>query len=102
MGFKNYIGQMAADKQMEMFPDVPHDSLCHHRENCVDFLSDPFRQILKSWRMIWENLFLEVFPKERELCRLSTITTARAPNLGQFHTPRCHLSDIILSEIIRD
>lgn len=41
MGFKNDIGQMAAvvgNTSMESFPEVLHDSPCHPRWNCVDFL----------------------------------------------------------------
>jgi hypothetical protein len=43
---------------LKMFPEVLHHSPGYLRRNAVDFLSDPFLQILKRSRTMFENLFL--------------------------------------------
>jgi hypothetical protein len=43
---------------LKTFSEVLHHSLGYLRWNGVDFLSDPFLQILKRSRTMFENLFL--------------------------------------------
>ena len=61
MGFKNQIRHKAADfgnTLLKTFPEVLHQSPGLLRRNGVDFLLDPFLQILKRSRTMFENLFL--------------------------------------------
>ena len=60
MGFKNHIRHMAAvvgNTLLKTFPEV-HHSPGYLRRNGVNFLSDPFLQIPKRLRTMFENLFL--------------------------------------------
>ena len=68
MCFKNHIRHMAAvvgNTLLKTFPEVLHPSPGCLRRNGVDFLSDPFLQILKRSRTMVENVFLSVYPKEK-------------------------------------
>ena len=61
MGFKNHIRHMAAvvgNTLLKTFPEVLHHSQGYLRRNGVNFLSDPFLQILKRSRTMFENLFV--------------------------------------------
>jgi hypothetical protein len=51
---------------LKTFPEVFHHSPGYLRLNGVDFLSDPFLQILKRSRTKFENVSLEVSPKEKK------------------------------------
>ena len=60
MDFKNQIRHMAAivgNTLLKTFPEV-HHSPGYLRRNGVDFLLDPFLQILKRSRTMFENIFL--------------------------------------------
>jgi hypothetical protein len=43
---------------LKTFPEVLHHSPGYLRRNGVDFLLDPFLQILKRSRTMFENLFI--------------------------------------------
>jgi len=61
MGFKNQIIHIVAvvgNTLLKTFPEVLHHSPSWLRRNGVDFLLDPFLQILKRSRTMFENLFL--------------------------------------------
>jgi hypothetical protein len=61
MGFKNHIRRMAAvvgNALLKTFSEVLHHSPGYLGWNGVDFLSDPFLQILKRLRTMLENFFL--------------------------------------------
>jgi hypothetical protein len=61
MCFKNHVRRMAAvvgNTLLKTFPEVLHHSPGYRRRNGVDFLLDPFLQILKRSRTMFENLFL--------------------------------------------
>jgi hypothetical protein len=68
MGFKNHIRHMAAivgKTLLKTFPKVLHHSLGYLMWNGVHFLSDPFLQILKRSRTMFENLFFR-YPKRKK------------------------------------
>jgi len=61
MGFKNQIGHEAAvvgNTLLKTFPEALHNTPGWLRRNGVDFLLDPFLQILNRSRTMFENLFL--------------------------------------------
>ena len=61
MGSKNQIRRKAAvvgNTLLKTFPEALHNSPGLLRQNGVNFLLDPFLQILKRSRTIFENLFL--------------------------------------------
>jgi len=61
MGFKNHIRHMATvvgNTLLKTFPEVLHHSPGYLTRNGVNFLSDPFLQILKTSRTMFKNLFL--------------------------------------------
>jgi len=56
MGFKNHIRRMAAvvgNTLLKTFPEVRHHSPGYLRRSGVNFLSDPFLQILKRSRTMF-------------------------------------------------
>ena len=68
MCFTNQIRHKAAvvgNTLLKTFPEVLHHSPGQIRRNWVDFLLDPFLQILQRSRTMFENLFLQVSPKEK-------------------------------------
>jgi hypothetical protein len=61
MGFKDHIRHMAAvigNTLLKTFLEVLHHSSGYLRRNGIDFLSDPFLQISKRSKTMFENLFL--------------------------------------------
>ena len=59
MSFKNHVGHKAAvvgNTLLKTFPEVLHHSPGYLRRN--GGMSDPFLQILKRSRTMFENLFL--------------------------------------------
>jgi hypothetical protein len=61
MGFKNHIRHMAAivgNTLLKTFLEVLHHPPGYLGWNGIDFLSNPFLQILKRSRTMFENLFL--------------------------------------------
>jgi hypothetical protein len=61
MGFKNHIRHTAAvigNTLLKTFSEVLHHSPGYLRRNGVDFLLDPFLQILNRSRTMFKNLFL--------------------------------------------
>ena len=84
MRFKNQIRHMAAvvgNTLLKTFPEVFHHSLGQLRRNGVDFLLDPFLQILKRSRTMFENLFLQVSPKEKSHTGLNLVTVPATQRL---------------------
>jgi hypothetical protein len=67
---------------LKTFPEFLHHSPGYLRRNGVNFLSDPFFQILKRSRTMFENLFFLGIPKGKihmGLNLMTVPTTTRLP-----------------------
>lgn len=81
--FKNVMGLMVSNTTMKTFLEDLHDSVSSQKE----LRRFPLSSFPTNPQEMWENIFLYVFPKERDLSH--TARMLHSPNMGDLYAPPC-------------